>query len=72
MAIWNYYLAGTESRPYCRGILILIPLVLAANFASVTPFMGILFPILGGMKYPHVGLSSSLFSYVLQIVSWVF
>ena len=23
--IWNYYLIGTESRPYCRGILICMP-----------------------------------------------
>ena len=43
--------------------------ILALNFVSVTPSMGILFPILRRSKYPHSGLPSSWFSCVLQIVS---
>jgi hypothetical protein len=45
------------------------PFVLAPNFVSVTPTMGILFHILGGMMYPLVFLLD--FFCVLQIVSWV-
>jgi hypothetical protein len=35
------------------------PFISAANFVSVTPSMGVLFPILEGTKCPHFGLRYS-------------
>jgi hypothetical protein len=55
VCVWWLIMGWT---PGWGSLWIVHPFVLAPNFVSVTPSMGILFPILERMKYPRVGLPS--------------
>jgi hypothetical protein len=45
--------------PGWSSLCMVIPLSHLQTFVSVTPYMGILFPILRRDKYPHFGIPSS-------------
>jgi hypothetical protein len=70
-SVWVWWLIMGLTQRW-GSLWIVHPFTLDPNSVSITPFMGNLFPILGGMKYPNVGLPASWFSCVWQIVSWVF
>jgi hypothetical protein len=58
--------------PRWSSLWMVHPFVLAPKFVSVTPSIGILFPILRTNEVSTRWSSFFLFSCVLQIVSWVF
>ena len=70
-SIWVWWLI-MGWIPGWGSLWIVHPFISAPNFVSVTPSMGVLFPILRRVKWPHFGLRSSWASSDLWFEFWVF